>query len=169
MAYLSLRTATGHVLMVEPTRQRTMFRDLQDAMLAEARLEQRQLAYWTYRSNRGLPGEEGGGITIRSSVKGQLNQLDDATFRNLDVGILAIAKKPKRAASQPKYYRWFLADFRRMIVGNIPVLYVIGEQNCLEIVFLGMPRWSSAKPVSSQIENQNKRAYSFNGRPKHST
>jgi hypothetical protein len=151
MAYLSLMTATGHVLMVDPRKQRTMFRDLQDVILAEARLEQRQFAYQTYRTKRGFPGTEGEGITIRSSVRNQLSRLDGATFRELDAGILAIARKPNRAASKPKYYRWFVAEFRRIIVGNIPVLYLIGEANRLEIVFLGMRRWNAVKPRSSQF------------------
>lgn len=143
--------------MVDPRKQKVMYRDIMDAILAEARVGKRGLSYNKYRVKRGRSGDWNAIVSITSSAKRQLERVDDETFRRIDVGILRLLKNPAAASSKPKYYRWFIGDLRRVLVDEFPILYSFDTERArMTILFFGSPRWKRA-PSSAQRKPQPKK------------
>jgi hypothetical protein len=84
-------------------------------------------------------------------VASQLDKLDEIKFAELDVAILRLAKRPTPAGSKPKYYRWFLGDLRRAVMGDFPVVYrVEKDTNQLQLLFLGLRHWTRLKTSAEE-------------------
>jgi len=149
MAYFIFRTAAGHQLAVNPRKQKVMFRDIQDAVLAEGRVGEKSVSYNSYRVRRGITGDGLRQISISLSARRRLEELNDDIFRKIDAGIERLQKRPTAPSTKPKYYRWFIGDLRRVVVDEFPVLYSFDEKRGqLAILFFGLPRWNrGAKPV----------------------
>lgn len=145
MAYLTFLTAARHQLMVDPRRQKVMFRDIQDAVLAEACVGQRGVSYNRYRISRGATGDCRYAISISLSAKKQLEMRDARAFQRIDAGIMNLEKRPTAASTKPKYYRWFIGDLRRVLVDEFPIFYSFDEEReRLTILLFGLPRWKRA-------------------------
>jgi mRNA-degrading endonuclease RelE of RelBE toxin-antitoxin system len=149
MEYTTILTAAGHRLMMSPRKQRSMYRDILDAVLAEARVGKRCLSYNRYRAKRGATGDCSDAVSITFSLRRQLERLDDQAFQRIDAGIVRSKKRPKAASTKPKYYRWFIGDLRRVLVDEFPILYSFDEERGrLAILFFGLSRRKrAAKPV----------------------
>jgi hypothetical protein len=145
MEYTTILNAAGHRLMVNPRKQRSMYRDILDAILAEARVGKRGLSYKKYRAKRGCSGDCSDAVSITSSARRQLERLEDQAFHRIDAGIMRLQKKPTAASTKPRYYRWFIGDLRRVLVDEFPILYSFDElRGRLAILFFGQPRWKRA-------------------------
>src|SRR4051812_26975786 len=101
--------------MVHPHTQRSMYRDILDAILAEDRVGKRGMSYPKYRAKRGR-SDDCGDVAITSSARRQLERLDDQTFQRIDRGVMRLLQRPTVASTKPKYYRWFIGDLRRVLV-----------------------------------------------------
>jgi mRNA-degrading endonuclease RelE of RelBE toxin-antitoxin system len=145
--------------MVNPKRNRALFRSLIEAQLAESRfaLKERLVSYQKYRARRGqteiLPGE----VSITQTVRNQLAKLDEGTFKQLDSGILKLSEKPRPTGSKPKHYRWFLGDLRRVILGEFPIVYTsVGSGSKLTILFIGFRNWKSPQKARETANDSRK-------------
>lgn len=157
MEYTTILTAAGHRLMVSPHKQRSMYRDILDAILAEARVGKRGLSYNRYRTKRGAFGECSGAVSITVSARQQLDRRDDQAFQRIDAGIVRLLKNPTAVSTKPKYYRWFIGDLRRVLVDEFPILYSFEEeQGRLAILLFGQPRWERAPRPLQRDRQQSK-------------
>jgi hypothetical protein len=101
MSYITITTSTGHKLMVQPKRQRLLMFDLQDAAVAESRLDERRLNYARYRSRREMPAADFAvTVTFAQSVKKDLSHLSKDEFCAIDNGVIALSRIPCPADSQ---------------------------------------------------------------------
>ena len=116
MANLAFLTAARYRLVVNPRKQKVMFRDIQDAVLAEARVGQRAVSYNRYRITRGAIADCRFVVSISLSARKQLEKLDAHAFQRIDAGILSLEKRPTAAKTKPKYFRWFVGDLRRVLI-----------------------------------------------------
>ncbi len=139
MAYLSMLTAAGHVLMVDPKRQRSLFLDVEGALNAERRLNERRYPYQRYRAARGLLGSGAESVRIAHSVRKHLDQLEDGLFRKIDAAILGLARRPKRAGSKPKHYRWFDGELRRLNVDEFMMVYDLSPDGVVGLLYFRLP------------------------------
>jgi mRNA-degrading endonuclease RelE of RelBE toxin-antitoxin system len=144
MAYITIVTAAGHRLMVQPKRQRLMMFDLQDAAVAESRLDERRLIYARYRYVKEMPAAELGiHVTFAQSVKRDFSYLGDDEFREIDNGVIELSKNPCPADSKVKHYKWFKGNLRRKMIGNYPLIYTLPNQSDrIVLLRLGVRRWS---------------------------
>ena len=154
MAYLIYITAAGHRLAVSPKKQKVMFRDIQDAVMAEACVGRKSVSYNRYRARRGIIGDSLCPISISLLARKQLEERNDDTFRRIDAGIVQLQKRPTARITKPKYYRWFIGDLRRVLIDKFPVLYSFDEKRGhLTILLLGLPRW---KRIAKGARNASK-------------
>jgi hypothetical protein len=156
MAYLIFITAAGHRLAVSPRKQKVMFRDIQDAVAAEAMVGRKSASYNRYRASRGITEDSLPPINVSVFARKQLEQRDDDAFRRIDAGIVRLQERPRARITKPKYYRWFIGDLRRVLIDEFPVLYSFDEkQRCLTILLLGLPRWKRiAKGARSALKRR---------------
>ncbi len=143
MAYLTFVTAAGHKLMVQPKRQRSMTFDLQDAVVAERRLDERRLNYARYRSVKGMPAAAFGvAVTFAQSLKRDFSYLSKQQFSEIDDGVIELSKNPCPADSEVKHYRWFKGRLRRKMIGNYPLIYApSNKRDSMVLLCLGIRRW----------------------------
>jgi len=126
MSNLIFQTAAGHRIVVNPKRQRRLFLSLQTGLIAESRIDQRQINYQRFRQSKGRDGFCRP-IKLAYSLKTELARLDPATFVKLDRHILALADRPTRAGSQPKHFRWFQGDLRLYESASSLIVYTIAK------------------------------------------
>jgi len=147
MAYIEIATADGHCLMVQPKRQRLLMFDLQDAAVAESRLDERRLNYARYRSVKEMPAADFGiVVTFAQSVKRDFSYLSKENFREIDKGIIELSKNPCPADSKVKHYKWFKGNLRRRIIGNYPLIYTFSDKkHSIVLLRLGIRRWPDTR------------------------
>lgn len=152
MTFLSFRTAAGRTLIIRAKRQRSLFWIINDALLAEPRIDERELSYRSYRQKRGLATADGESeIRMSWSVRKELNRVTDAAFRDLDKGILALAIRPDAPSYKPKPLRWFRGDLRRIVVEPFPIFFTLRSRRGLRILRIGFPRWDNVSKPSQEI------------------
>jgi hypothetical protein len=124
VTYLSFRTAAGHTLTISAKRQKSLFWLINDALLAEPRLDEKELSYLNYRRKRRLAeASEDFQIRMSWSARKDLDRVTDAAFRELDQGIRRLATRPDAPGSQPQALSWFRGDLRRVVVEPFPIYY----------------------------------------------
>jgi hypothetical protein len=143
MAYITIVTAAGHRLMVQPKRQKSMMFDLQDAAVAECRLDERRLSYARYRSSRKMPVADFGiVVTFAQSLKRDLSCLSKVGFCEIDRGVIELSRNPCTADSEVKHYKWFGGNLKRKMIGNFPLLYTLSDKSdSLVLLRLGIRKW----------------------------
>jgi hypothetical protein len=89
-------TASGHRILINPKKQKAIFQNFIEGMLAESHFyfNERAISYGEYRSGRGQKNVGGSSVRIVQSVRKQLDKLDDKTFVKLDIGILRLEQQP---------------------------------------------------------------------------
>jgi hypothetical protein len=151
VTYLSFRTAAGHTLTIKANRQKSLFWLINDALLAEPRLDEKQLSYRNYRRKRGLVAIGESEIRMSWSARKDLDRITDALFRELDAGILRLASRPNAPSSKSKALRWFRGDLRRVVVEPFPIFYIVTADHLVRILRIGFPRWDRVSKVLGKI------------------
>ncbi|HTW61314.1 MAG TPA: hypothetical protein VMD55_05850 [Terracidiphilus sp.] len=158
MSYITITTSTGHKLMVQPKRQRLLMFDLQDAAVAESRLDERRLNYARYRSRREMPAADFAvTVTFAQSVKKDLSHLSKDEFCAIDNGVIALSRNPCPADSQVERYKWFDGNLRRTIIGNFPVIYTfLKKSDSIVLLRLGVQRWPHTPRSNRKLQDQSR-------------
>ena len=152
MTYLSFRTAAGHTLTITAKRQKRLFWLINDALLAEPRLDEKELSYRNYRRKRGLAeASEDSEIRMSWSARKDLERVTDAAFRELDQGIRCLATRADAPNSKPKALSWFRGHLRRVIVEPFPIYYTLTADHRVRILRIGFPRWDKVSKAPQQI------------------
>ena len=127
MVYISFRTAAGVVIMVRG-RQRSIFWGVQDGLIAEGRLEERNFSYDRYRRRRGCSGHISPSIWVTRSARKELDRLKDQLFHRLDGDLGALARSPTKPKTKPKYLKWFIGDLRIALLRECSVVYTFDKR-----------------------------------------
>jgi len=127
MVYISFRTAAGVVIMVRGG-QRSIFWGVQDGLIAEGRLEQRNFSYDRYRRRRGCSGHISPSIWVTRSARKELDRLKDQLFHRLDDDLGALARRPTKPKTKPKYFKWFIGDLRIALLRECSVVYTFDKR-----------------------------------------
>jgi mRNA-degrading endonuclease RelE of RelBE toxin-antitoxin system len=154
VTYVPFMTASGHRILINPKKQKAIFQNFIEGMLAESHFyfNERAISYGEYRSGRGQKNVGGSSVRIVQSVRKQLDKLDDKTFVKLDIGILRLEQQPAPLKSKPKHYRWFLGDLRRVVIGDFPVIYRLnGPGSRLRILYVSLGAWKN--PAKQKLPN----------------
>lgn len=163
MSYITIVTAAGHKLMVQPKRQRSMMFDLQDAAVAECRLDERRLNYARYRSVKGMPAAEFGiAVTFAQSVKRDFSYLSKDDFCEIDSGVIALSRNPRPGESEVKHYKWFEGNLRRKMIGTFPLIYTLpNKEDSMVLLRLGVRRWPDDRTcgagLGKRVDSRHKR------------
>ena len=144
MAYITIVTAAGHKLMVEPQKQKSLMFDLQDAAVAESRLDERRLNYVRYRSVKEMPAADFGSlVTFAQSLKRDFSYLSKDDFSEIDNGVIELSKNPRPPNSEIKTYKWFKGNLRRKMIGSFPLLYTLSNKgHSVVLLRLGVRKWA---------------------------
>lgn len=143
MAYITIVTAAGHKLMVQPKRQRSMMFDLLDAAAAESRLDARRLNYARYRSAMKMPAADFGvAVTFAQPLKRDFSRLSQEDFCEIDKGVIELSRNPAPADSELKHYRWFKGNLKRKMIGIFPLVYTLSrKRDSIVLLCVGNLRW----------------------------
>jgi hypothetical protein len=160
MAYITIATAAGHMLMVQPKRQRILMFDLQDAAVAESRLNDRRLNYERYRSLKEMPvADFGAAVTFAQSMKRDFSCVSKDDLREIDNGVIELSKDPYPRDSEVKHYRWFKGKLRRKIIGNFPLIYTLSrKRDGILLLRLGIRRWPDTRRTTRKRADKSRQA-----------
>jgi mRNA-degrading endonuclease RelE of RelBE toxin-antitoxin system len=130
MTYINFITAAGNKILIDPRKQRSLFWDFQEGLIAESCLDEKDIPYERYRRRRVKDRAKGPvkySLSIARSVQIELDRLDDAVFAKVDPVILALAERPKPARSKPKHLKWLRGDLRLILAADYPLVYTIDD------------------------------------------
>ena len=128
MVYIPFRTAAGVVIMVRAG-QRSIFWGVQDGLIAEGRLEERNFSYDRYRRRRGCSGHiSPPNIWVTRSARKELDRLKDQLFHRLDDDLTALVRRPTKPKTKPKYLKWFTGNLRIVLLRECSVVYTFDRR-----------------------------------------
>jgi hypothetical protein len=108
--------------------QRSIFWGVQDGLIAEGRLEERNFSYDRYRRRRGCSGRINPSIWVTRSARKELDRLKDQLFSRLDDDLEALGRRPTKANTKPEYLNWFIGDLRIVLLRECSVVYTFDKR-----------------------------------------
>lgn len=127
MSYLIFQTAAGHKIAINSRKQQRVLRSFQEGLIAESRLDCRQIKYQNVRQSRGLSVPKCASLSLAYPLKRELASLDSRTFAQLDSHILAIGNRLRSGHSRPTHFRWLLGDLRLWDSGDAVIVYTLAS------------------------------------------
>ena len=146
MGYIPFQTAAGAVIMVRKN-QRSIFWNVQDGLIAEGRLQERNFSYDRYRRSRGCSGSISPSIWITRSARKELDRLKDQLFHRLDENLPPLARRPTKPKTKPNYLKWFIGNLRVASLGEFSVVYTFDKHQRRIRLLVVRVEWKRVHPL----------------------